>query len=539
MESKFVITNIKWNRIFLEIKIKSDIKEDVNFNFFCYKTKKNIEIKYDEYKNNEYIFSLNLASIANNQFLENGKWRILALHEEEEHTCTVDIETAYELENLDKIFKYGKNDLYSYNISFSLAETENLNYVLIMHNFFMKKNQKWNKRLYLYEANKPKKIIKNLSKDFKILLMNLAYKILYMTNKHDKILFMSETKDYMWGNLKAVDDKIEERKLNLKIIYSFRKAVGVSKSNYSWFKTILKISKSHTIIVDDYVPIFNFLKLNKNVELVQLWHAGAGFKAVGYCRFGKNGSPFPVCSCHKNYTKAIVGSNQLIKVFEEVFGQQKENLYPYGMPRLDNFLDKDIIETTKKELYDEYEFLKNKKIILFAPTYRGVGQKTAYYDFQNFDFEKLYKVCKKKNYLFLIKLHPFITERVEIPDKYKEHIREFSEYKHINNLYYITDIMITDYSSSYYEFSLMEKPIVFFTYDRCEYELTRGVYQSIKESAPGKVCDTFKELLDTLDKEDFELEKTLEFSKSNFDTTFGKASDNIINNIILRNQDKK
>jgi CDP-ribitol ribitolphosphotransferase len=57
-------------------------------------------------------------------------------------------------------------------------------------------------------------------------------------------------------------------------------------------------------------------------------------------------------------------------------------------------------------------------------------------------------------------------------------------------------------SINYYEFSLMKKPILFYTYDREIYELTRGVYRKVKENAPGKVCDTFSELLNALSNED-------------------------------------
>lgn len=530
----FEITSLNWNRIFLEFTISTNYEKEIEYKFFCYQTKELIDINYDNNEKGNYHFSLNTTAIKGNNFLNNGKWRILAYFNNTCEICTCSTSVAYELKNLDKIFKYGKNDLYSYNVSFSLTETNMTNFILIIHSQFMKVNNKWYERKFINELFHKKDFINNLSKDLKLNLMNLTYKIFNFFSFHKRVMFMSETKEYIWGNLKAVDDRIKERNLDINVIYSFRRAVGTHKSFISWITTIWKISRCNTIIVDDYVPIFNFLKLDTKVDLVQLWHGGAGFKAVGYCRFGKNGSPFPVQSCHKNYTKAVIGSDQLIKVFEEVFGLPKEYIYPYGMPRLDSFLNKEIIEETKHELYEEFPFLEEKKIILFAPTYRGIGQKTAYYDFSNINLAELYDVCKEKNYLFLIKMHPFITQRIKIPTKYKKHIIEFSDYKYINNLYYISEMLITDYSSNYYEFSLMQKPILFYTYDREEYELTRGVYQDIKESAPGKVCDNFKELIDSLKNDDFDLYKTKKFVKDNFKNSIGNASDNIIDNIILK-----
>lgn len=78
----------------------------------------------------------------------------------------------------------------------------------------------------------------------------------------------------------------------------------------------------------------------------------------------------------------------------------------------------------------------------------------------------------------------------------------------------------------------MKRPILFYTYDRCFYELSRGVYQSIKESAPGKVCDTFDELMEALENKDYELDKTLQFVKDNFDNFNNDASKKILKTIL-------
>ena len=59
--------------------------------------------------------------------------------------------------------------------------------------------------------------------------------------------------------------------------------------------------------MDDYAPLFNWLKLKSGTELIQLWHAGVGFKAVGYARFGKKGTPNPWRCCYRQLDYAIVG----------------------------------------------------------------------------------------------------------------------------------------------------------------------------------------------------------------------------------------
>ena len=139
--------------------------------------------------------------------------------------------------------------------------------------------------------------------------------------------------------------------------YSYRSAAGKHQSGkdiFSWIKVVTKIARQDVIFVDDYAPVFGFFHLGKKTKLIQVWHAGEGFKSVGYSRFGKDGSPFPAGSCHKQYTHVITGSEHLIDVFHEVFGIEKEAFYPVGMPRMDGFLNHEVIEKFQREFYSKY-----------------------------------------------------------------------------------------------------------------------------------------------------------------------------------------
>ena len=60
-------------------------------------------------------------------------------------------------------------------------------------------------------------------------------------------------------------------------------------------------------------------------------------------------------------------------------------------------------------------------------------------------------------------MHPFVKKKMEIPEEYGDTIYDFSQYPNINDLYYVTDILITDYSSNYFEYALMRRPVIFYT----------------------------------------------------------------------------
>ena len=550
----FDVSRLDWNRVFLDMYIDSNYTGTVDFELELFTFKKNngyksidaidvkkkIKIKSEKISDDKFKFTFNLAAIDGRSFLDNGIWRVVAIVGDKRFTCNVKNELAYSFDDLSRIFKYSGGK-YAYNISFNTFNDNDKNLVFLIESYFRKENKKWNKRNYIEEAETISGKFRDFYKTIVVSLIKVFYcfweKLSFKRGKN--ILFMSETKDFLWGNLLYIDRRLKERQLDKEynISYSFRKAVGHKNSILSWVKLVFLLSRQDYIFVDDYVPILGFLNLSKRTKLIQVWHAGVGFKSVGYSRFGKEGSPHPTESCHKKYDYALVGSEQLKHVYAEVFGIEEEAFLSVGMPRLDGFLDEEKISSFRDEFYETYPLLKNKKIIMFAPTFRGAGQKIAYYNYDWLDLDALAELCGDE-YVFLIKMHPFIQEKIEIPEKYKDVIIEFSSFKNINDLYYVTDLLITDYSSNYYEYALMRKPVVFYTPDRELYEISRGVHRSIKDSAPGKVCDTFEDLINSIKNEDYEFDKTIEFIEENFSGYAGNASDKVIDLVLLQDNNR-
>ena len=190
------------------------------------------------------------------------------------------------------------------------------------------------------------------------------------------------------------------------------------------------------------------------------------------------------------------------------------------------------------ELYKKYEFCKGKKVMLFAPTYRGRGKKTAMYPYDLIDFKGLYEACGN-DWVVLFKMHPWVADSVPIPEEYKDKFKDVGKYPNINDLFYITDLLITDYSSNIFEYSLMKKPMMFFAFDKIQYAFSRGFHRPYEESAPGKVCSTFDELLKAFREEDYEFEKVEEYVRYHFDHIDSNASDRVIDWLILGNIPKE
>ena len=121
---------------------------------------------------------------------------------------------------------------------------------------------------------------------------DILYKMfsLLHLNNNNNILIMSETRTPIGGNLRALDDRLKERNINnyYKISYAFQKTLKENRFKliFKYLILIWKISKQELIFIDDYSPIFKYINLSKKTKLIQLWHAGVGFKSVGYARFG-------------------------------------------------------------------------------------------------------------------------------------------------------------------------------------------------------------------------------------------------------------
>lgn len=368
-------------------------------------------------------------------------------------------------------------------------------------------------------------------------VLNRFYHLTPAEKRKKNILFMSEQNLKLGSNLTSVMDRLEARNMlgDYNIETSARATVAIPHYGIkSWLSVLRKMAWADQIFIDDQCPILDWVYLNRNnTELIQLWHAGAGFKSSGYSRWGHIGCPAPM-GCHRQYKYGIAGSRHIAHFFSEVFGINTEQILPTGMPRMDEFLDPEYRKTTEKKLRAEFPFTEGKKVILFAPTYRGTNRFTATYPYELIDFDHLYELCGDDT-VVLFKMHPWVEEPVPIPEKYRDRFADVNKYPNINDLFYITDLLITDYSSNIFEFSLMRKPMLFFAFDEIQYSFSRGFHRDYEESAPGKICHTFDEVLDAIKNKDFCFEKVEEYVELHFDHIDSEASDRVIDWIILGN----
>lgn len=182
-------------------------------------------------------------------------------------------------------------------------------------------------------------------------------------------------------------------------------------------------------------------------------------------------------------------SPQVSSYYPETFLVKPENVIEMGQARNDIFYDHSLIDENKLPPV----FQQNRRIITYMPTHRLDGKQKLQIE-SILDIAALNSFCKANNYSFLIKTH-FYSDKFKLED-----------YRNIYNfggadidpqiLLKYTDILITDYSSCYTDFLLLDRPVLFYCYDYDWYiSSDREMYHDYDEVTPGPKCKTFEELL--------------------------------------------
>lgn len=352
----------------------------------------------------------------------------------------------------------------------------------------------------------------------------------------NRILFTSDSRATLAGNLAEVHARLRERGLDdrLHVDLLFKASVASRRTWADRWRLPRLLARADVIVMDDYQPAVYRLPPDPRVRIVQLWHASGAFKTVGYSRIGKPGGPSPYSRRHKNYTHAIVSGRHDVPFYAEAFGIPEDRVFPTGIPRMDRFFDPRLREAALVRAAELFPQTVGRRVILFAPTFRGAGPRDARYAFDLVDLTALHATAVAKDAAVLVKMHPFIRQRMVIPATLTDRIIDATDAPiDVNDLLFTVDLLVTDYSSIVFEFATQLRPMLFFAYDLDEYVATRDFYVPFESFVPGRIVRTFDQLLAAIGDEDYQAEKVEPFARRHFDHLDGSATDRVIDQIIL------
>ncbi|MBE6719311.1 MAG: hypothetical protein E7571_01480 [Ruminococcaceae bacterium] len=236
---------------------------------------------------------------------------------------------------------------------------------------------------------------------------------------------------------------------------------------------------------------------------INTWH-GTPLKGLG--KFDKSSNRRPIMSAQRNFLCAdyLVMPNKyttdILMEHYDVENAFRGNIIEEGYPRIDLVANTDREEMLRRLEEKAGTSLEGKKIILYAPTFRSeLSYAKKHIDNSNEICEYIEHIVDNMpdNYVMFFKAHSnliaYFKENSNITDLFL-----FDDFE-TNKVLSVADVLITDYSSVFFDYLCTKRPIIFFTYDRAKYEGERGFLFPLDE-LPGRLCDTEKEVVESLEQ---------------------------------------
>ena len=283
------------------------------------------------------------------------------------------------------------------------------------------------------------------------------------------------------------------------------------------FDTSIEVPGNCKKIRNNYFPYFWYLmragfwvfdsrqpkycRKKKNVTYIQTWH-GTPLKRLAFDQEEVTAaSPTYKSQFYRQKQEwdYLIAANKFSSdIFKSCFMYTNGTMLEIGYPRNDLLYapNKDQIALDlKKKLHIPLD----KKTILYAPTWRddeyyGKGQ----YKFKlKLDLEMM-KEELGDEYVILLRTHHYIADALDVTGV-EDFAYNLSKYDDITEIYLISDICITDYSSVFFDYANLKRPMLFYTYDIDKYrDVLRGFYIDMEKELPGPLVYSTKEVIDQI-----------------------------------------
>jgi CDP-ribitol ribitolphosphotransferase len=241
---------------------------------------------------------------------------------------------------------------------------------------------------------------------------------------------------------------------------------------------------SRLFIVDNaYFPI-HVAPHRPETTVVQVWHAAGALK-----RFGLDGTAGEQeaerAFLHRHYDYAIVAGGPSRAPYASALRTPIDRVLALGTPRTDFFFDHDAMSAARERLLDQHPQLRDRRVVLYAPTFRGRGE--ARRAAPGFDAVRLRSLLPD-DHAIVLKTHPNLDPAATPTHGYDVVIDPGQE---INEVFTVADVLVTDYSSSLFEWALLRRPLILLVPDLEAYAADPGLYLDYRTEMIGaQVVDT-------------------------------------------------
>jgi len=290
-------------------------------------------------------------------------------------------------------------------------------------------------------------------------------------------------------------------------------------------------------LVDAFSPI-NACKPRPGTAIVQLWHGCGAFKKFGYSTrelaWGPGGRLLRFLPMYRNYTHVCASDPGILPQLAEAYACDPAIVMPWGVPRTDFFFNPTNIADSREKILEAFPEIGDRKIVLYAPTFRGESMDAARHD-NALDYEILSRELDAACALVL-KPHPRVPARIPHPQQDQDPFVFDAAHLPIETLLCAADLLISDYSSLIFEYSLLGRPMLFYPYDLEDYDRARSFYFPYLRFVPGDLVWSAEDIAAAVRRNLFEGQfdpaRVAAFRDANMSACDGHSAERILHNIF-------
>ncbi|MFG3099340.1 CDP-glycerol glycerophosphotransferase family protein [Streptomyces sp. NPDC048182] len=269
---------------------------------------------------------------------------------------------------------------------------------------------------------------------------------------------------------------------------------SVRRWSREWYEAL---GRSRYIVTNTHLP--HWVRRREGQVVVQTWH-GTPLKRIGHdidsVQFADRKYLAKVAEETPNWSFLVSPNRFSTPIMRRAF-QYDGEILESGYPRNDVLLS-DKTEDLARAVRERLGLPEGKKVVLYAPTWRD----DQFYRAGNYKFDlriDLRAAAERlgEDHVLLVRKHSNIVDAV--PGAGDGFVFDVSGYPDVADLFLITDVLVTDYSSLMFDFANTGRPMLFFTYDLEYYrDRLRGFYFDFEKEAPGPLLETSDALVDAL-----------------------------------------
>lgn len=293
---------------------------------------------------------------------------------------------------------------------------------------------------------------------------------------------------YLDGNLACLDAAMRRSYPQLDYVHLLEPYGYGLAGRFAYMARLVRgmyqLRRARLFVVDNaYLPI-HVAPHRPETTVVQVWHATGALKRFGVDTLRPLDEPERTF-LHRGYDYVVVASEAAREPYARALRTDLDHVLPLGTPRTDVLFDPDRVASMRRAFLDANPSLDGRRIVLHAPTFRGRGR--GRWAAEALDASRL-RTLLPPEYALVLKTHPNLDPGRSSTAGYDVVLDHRSE---IDPALAAAEVLVTDYTSSIYDWAILRRPLVLLVPDLAEYERDPGLYVDYRTQMVGtQVLDT-------------------------------------------------